>query len=69
LGLRVRQWIDGDVRLGVVTAALAADPLAVPAFVVVAVEGEAVAIQAQGIALGVVAPFQQSNESNRAGCL
>ena len=46
--------IQGDVGLGVAQATLAADPFAVPSSVVVAVEGQAVAMQAQGVALGIV---------------
>jgi hypothetical protein len=41
-----------------VEATLAADPLAVPTLVVVTVEVEAVAVQAQGVALGIVAALQ-----------
>jgi hypothetical protein len=57
-GLPAGRGVEGDIRLGVAKAALAADPLAVTASVVVTVEIEPVTVQAQGVALGVILSFQ-----------
>lgn len=58
MGLWIRRQGDEDVGLRVVEAALTADPLAVAALVIVAVEGKAVAVQTQGVALGVISSFE-----------
>jgi len=52
------QALDEEVRLGSVKASQAADPLAIPALVIVAVEGVAIAKGAHGIAHGIIAAFE-----------
>lgn len=57
--LRVgRRIAEKDIRQGLMGAALTADPFTVATFVVVAVEGEAVAVGAEGVTERVIAAFE-----------
>ena len=58
LGCGIGRRVEGDVGLGAVTTALAAEPFAVPALVIVTVEREPVAVQTERVSLGVVAALQ-----------
>ena len=56
--LRAGRRVENDVRLGTVETTLATDPLAVVTLVIVAIEGETVAVEAEGLTLGVIAALQ-----------
>jgi hypothetical protein len=63
---RGRPFSDEDVGVGCVKATLTADPFAIAAFVIVAVESEPITKGTQGIAQGVIAAFEARSGSHRA---
>ena len=54
----IARQAEAAIGQGQVQATLAANPFAIAAFVIVAVEGEPIAEEAEWIAQGVIAPFE-----------